>query len=126
MYAIGKSFTFSAAHRLDELPDSHKCAQQHGHNYTVTVVLADPLLDDTSFVLDYGALYLLGEWLDTMFDHADLNQRLDIPTTAENLARLIYRKWKATYPQLHTVVVQETPKTFAAYSDQPVPIVWLP
>jgi len=38
---IFREFTFDAAHRLDHLPEGHKCARVHGHTYRLTVFLAD-------------------------------------------------------------------------------------
>ena len=35
MFVIKKRFSFSAAHRLLDLPAGHKCGRLHGHNYIV-------------------------------------------------------------------------------------------
>ena len=34
---IFREFTFDAAHRLDHLPEGHKCARVHGHTSRLTL-----------------------------------------------------------------------------------------
>jgi 6-pyruvoyltetrahydropterin/6-carboxytetrahydropterin synthase len=96
---ITKTFRFAASHRLTGLPDGHKCARLHGHNYQVTVLLTGDL-DATGMVLDYGELSPLRDWLDRQLDHRHLGAghvcdeggtvtdpaALDFNPTAENLA----------------------------------------
>lgn len=130
MNIIAKSFTFDAAHRLDMLPAEHKCSRLHGHTYTVTLVLTGDL-DPNGFVVDYGDLGEFKDWIDNELDHRYLNDIIDVPT-AELLAHFLFHTiikagksniWGDWTGMLHTVVVQETPKTMAAYSPD-IPIVW--
>ena len=118
MYQISKQFHFSAAHRLAWLPPAHKCHNLHGHDYHVEVVLESEELDAFGFVVDYGDLAPIKEFIDSEWDHQYLNDvipELDGQTTAENLARVLYERLKGTYPQLAAVRVSETPKTWAEY-----------
>jgi len=137
-YVIAKTFRFSAAHHLPQLPHGHPCRNVHGHNFTVTAVLTCSEPDSNGFVLDYGDLAKFRKWIDTNLDHGklDLNDYFEkqgwgLPT-AENLAQ---RLWQIAYEilegvtpnggsLLHTMVVQETPGTMAAYSPHPAPLVW--
>lgn len=118
MYIISKKFWFSGAHQLDHLPEDHKCARLHGHNWCVEVLLRAGHLDADGFVLDYGNLAPFKAYIDTTFDHRFLNEVLGDGrlTTAENLARHFYewceRKWPG---YLYAVRVHETPKTMAEY-----------
>ena len=115
MYAITKEFTFAAAHRLDQLPMLHKCSNLHGHNYTVIVELRRDLLDENGFIVDYGDLKGIGEWLDKNWDHKFLNDKMGCPPTAENMARILYHTFKPDFPDLYSVTVKETDKTTAKY-----------
>lgn len=122
MYIIAKSFEFSASHQLDHLPEGHKCARLHGHNYKVELILQSDKLDEHDFVLDYGKLDSFKQFIDTNFDHQHLNETfakygISGQPTAEKLAhyffwyahRLFLRKVKA-------VRVSETGKTWAEYT----------
>lgn len=117
MYRIGKTFSFSAAHSLPSLPPDHKCHRMHGHNYTVTLELTFPGLDQHGMVMDYADMAEDWRPLYERLDHQCLNEVLDIEPTAENLARFIYEQladgWEP-FPEL-LVRVQETPTTFAEY-----------
>lgn len=126
MYTIAKTFEFSAAHHLPELPEGHKCRNQHGHNFAVTLVLAAEELDQYGFVMDYAGLASVREFIDNNLDHKDLNEVLEFDPTAESLAAWMYDVVRTGIPQLHTVVVQETGKTMAAYTPYDQPIVWTP
>jgi 6-pyruvoyltetrahydropterin/6-carboxytetrahydropterin synthase len=119
-YTIAKDFTFSAAHHLDGLPEGHQCARPHGHNYLVRVELSGEL-DAVGFVFDYGRLEFFSRYLDTEWDHQDLNERVDFNPTAENLAAQLWRVVDTTVAGLADGVsctgvgVSETPKTWAWY-----------
>lgn len=121
MYQISKEFHFSAAHRLDGLPSDHQCARQHGHNYIVNVVLMSAVLDERGFVVDYGDLAPLKEYIDGTLDHRDLNDVLGFQTTAENIARHLFEWCLERWPETSAVSVSETPKTWATYSPARLP-----
>lgn len=115
MYTIRKEFHFSAAHRLEGLPENHPCSKNHGHNYIVTVELSTIKLDETGFVTDYRALEPIKKFIDDALDHKDLNDFLPFNPTAENIAKYIFQLFKTRFPQLSAVEVSETPKTNARY-----------
>ena len=116
MYEIRKQFEFSASHQLNDLPAEHQCARLHGHNYIVEVVLGGTELDRTGFIVDYGKLHFVKEYIDAFLDHRHLNDVLDCNPTAENMARILYTKFKPQYEHLIAVRVSETPKTWAQYT----------
>ncbi len=117
MYIITKDFHFSAGHVIDGLPEDHKCARLHGHNYIVRLELRSDELDSDGFVVDYAALDRVKDWIDHKMDHRHLNDALEMghATTAEYLAFYIFKVWEDTLPWLVAVSVSETPKTWARY-----------
>ena len=115
MFRIRKEFHFSASHRLDHLPADHQCARLHGHNYVVVVELAAAELNADGFVRDYTELKPFKAYLDECLDHRHLNDVLDVPSTAEHMARHFYEWCRARWPETAAVMVSETPKTWAEY-----------
>ena len=137
MYRICKRFTFDAAHRLDGLPDGHKCGRLHGHTYTVEVELAAHRLDEHGFVIDFGDLSKIVKGLiDQSYDHRFLNDMIDCGTcpvnpTAENIAFDLYNtitpllraflsrsapeNGDTNRIELQAVRVSETPSSWAEY-----------
>ncbi|MGV9383607.1 6-pyruvoyl trahydropterin synthase family protein [Nonomuraea sp. NPDC003707] len=115
---IGKTFTFEAAHRLNGLPDGHKCGRRHGHSYQVTVELTSDALVDPGFITDFGDLTPFAAHLAEHFDHRDLNEVLKVEPTSEHLA-LHLARWFLDNVQpgipgrLAAVTVSETSKTWA-------------
>jgi 6-pyruvoyltetrahydropterin/6-carboxytetrahydropterin synthase len=115
MYKITKQFSFEASHQLSGLPEGHKCARLHGHSYQVVVELCADTLDDRGFVLDYGDLDPIKDYIAVALDHQHLNNIIEQPT-AENLARMLYNLFKPDFPMLLSVMVKETEKTSATYT----------
>lgn len=58
------------AHR-QHLHDGH-CALIHGHNWTITLTFACDNTDANGFVVDFGKLGYIKEWITTHLDHACL------------------------------------------------------
>jgi len=123
---ITKEFAFSASHQLDRLPEAHKCARMHGHNYVIRVEI-EGSVDYTGFVLDYGELAEFGQYLDDTLDHRHLNDVFPENPTAELLARHlagVLRKvirnvyGSPSHPLSIAVHVSETPKTWAIYREK--------
>ena len=122
MFEICKRFVFSASHQLDGLPDGHQCARLHGHNYTVEIELSAARLNRHGFVVDFGDLAPIKQFLDTVFDHRHLNDVFkqldyDFPTTSEHLAVFLADWCSRMYPSwpVTAVTVSETPATWATY-----------
>lgn len=119
MYKISKEFSFSAAHSLFGLPDDHPCSRLHGHNYVVTVHLRAKELNPQGFVRDYNELRMVKSYIDGILDHRNLNDILaPLNSSAENIAKMIYDRFKSQLPELYAVEVSETPKTSAIYEPE--------
>ena len=80
-----------------ELPFAHRqhrhtgrCSRIHGHNWTLTLTFACTHLDPHGFVVDFGSLAYLRDWLDEHLDHACVLAADDplLPTLRETLPTL--------------------------------------
>lgn len=75
-WKITKEFSFCAGHRLYR--HGGKCQNVHGHNYKLQVTLEARELDELGMVADFSYLkQVIGEWLDSRWDHALLINRKD-------------------------------------------------
>ena len=115
MYTISKQFSFSASHQLALLPADHQCARLHGHNYIIEAVLCAETPNSVGFVRDYGELKEIGAYIDSTLDHRHLNDVFECNPTAENMAKVLYDKFKQSFPELIAIRVSETSKTWAEY-----------
>lgn len=122
VYRISKEFHFEAAHHLGNLPAGHQCARVHGHSYRVEIHLAAAVLDPAGFVADFACLKPVGEYLDWVADHRDLNDLIAQPSS-EHLAKHLF-EWvvgKVSLPStawVDKVRVSETQKSWAEYTRQ--------
>jgi 6-pyruvoyltetrahydropterin/6-carboxytetrahydropterin synthase len=129
---IAKRWTFSAAHHLPN--HFGKCQGEHGHNYSVEVVLGGSIRrqDDgdsaDGMVFDYYHMDETWREIEHQLDHKNLNvalPELQQLTTAENIACWIFDAFKSRYEQhtdwddieLFTVRVCETDKTYAEVTE---------
>lgn len=119
MYIITKQFSFSASHVLENLPEGHPCTRLHGHNYVVELVLEGMDLNESGFVRDYLELAPFKSFIEEKLEHRHLNDVVDGPTSAENLARFLYEFARGLWPEVTAVRVSETPKTWAEYRPEP-------
>lgn len=118
MFTISKEFHFSASHQLLDLPPEHPCARLHGHNYIVVLKLKAAHLTEHGFVQDYHSLNFFKDYIDLEIDHRHLNDLFaHNAITAEFLAQHFYCWCKPKLIQLYKVMVSETPKTWASYSE---------
>lgn len=128
---FGRRYTLSASHRLHAaaLSDEQnraaygKCnyPHGHGHNYTLEVLVAGPVDEETGMVIDLAKLdaAVQAKILDR-FDHANLN--LDplfanrVPTT-ENLCKVVFQLLQEPVlpADLAQVRVEETENNFFEY-----------
>lgn len=94
---------FEAAHQL---PDSSElitkaCSRLHGHTYCVKVS-AEGEKTEAGFVLDFSAIKQIVD----QYDHRLLNDLIELPTTAENLATIIKGQIEEAYPFLSSVIIR--------------------
>ena len=130
---VGRRESFNAAHQLcdPDLSDEEnrclfgKCANLHGHNYVLEVVVAGEIEQASGYVLD---LRFLSEVITRQVirdvDHRNLNTDVPwlkgrIPTT-ENLAQAFWTRLEPELPEglLPSVRVWETDKNWAEVGDQ--------
>ena len=86
---IVKTFRFEAAHQLPN--HDGKCARLHGHSYQVEVSIHGPVKPangdpDEGMVLDFARVSEAWKPINADLDHRYLNDVMDFPTTAENIA----------------------------------------
>lgn len=114
---IYKEFTFEAAHRLPNLPESHKCARLHGHSFRVRLYVSGPIGEHSGWVMDFAEIRRAFKPFLEVLDHNYLNdvEGLENPTS-EVLAMWIWEKVKPVLPQLSKVVVRETCTAGCVYS----------
>jgi 6-pyruvoyltetrahydropterin/6-carboxytetrahydropterin synthase len=125
---VSRRESFNAAHQLCDpgLSDDEnsrrygKCANLHGHNYTVEVVVAGEIDETTGYVFDLKLLAdLISSRIIEDVDHRNLNT--DVPwlnqliPTAENLAAAFWERLRSELPEgsLRSVRVWETDKNWA-------------
>ncbi|TQF30184.1 6-carboxytetrahydropterin synthase QueD [Bradyrhizobium sp. UNPA324] len=116
---ISQAFKFEAAHRLPNVPETHRCRRLHGHSYRVEVQLDGPVDPHAGFVADFFDIEkCFADILDAL-DHHCLNEvkGLENPT-AENIAIWIWDRLKPSLPQLWAVRVYETADCWAEYQGQ--------
>jgi 6-pyruvoyltetrahydropterin/6-carboxytetrahydropterin synthase len=115
---ICKVFRFEAAHQL---PDHDgKCRDLHGHSYQVEVELHGPIQVEgpkRGMVVDFSDVkrFWTSE-LEPLLDHRFLNDSLEglvDPTTAENLAGWIFRRFEFAALPVVAVRVWETATSWA-------------
>ncbi len=81
------------AHR-QHLHEGH-CAFVHGHNWSITLTFACAQPDANGFVVDFGRLKYIRQWIDKNLDHACLFNADD--PMREVLLEAAPTVWKATY-----------------------------
>ncbi|HEY2308611.1 MAG TPA: 6-carboxytetrahydropterin synthase [Streptosporangiaceae bacterium] len=130
---VGRRESFNAAHQLcdPDLSDDEnrrlfgKCANLHGHNYILEVVVAGEIDQATGYILDLKLLSdLIARRIIRDVDHCNLNT--DVPwlkgrvPTAENLAQAFWERLGPELPDglLRSVRVWETDKNWAEVRDQ--------
>ena len=107
---IFKTFTFDAAHRLPNLPETHKCRRLHGHTFKVEVHVNGALVQKLDWVIDFGDILKIVNPVIEELDHNYLNDIHGIENpTSENIAKWLWDKIEPVLPVLTKIVVQESP-----------------
>jgi 6-pyruvoyltetrahydropterin/6-carboxytetrahydropterin synthase len=130
---VGRRESFNAAHQLcdpDRSDDENrrifgKCANLHGHNYVLEVVVAGEVDRASGYVFDLKRLSdVMTRLVIRDVDHRNLNT--DVPwlkgriPTAENLAQAFWDRLQPELPAglLRSVRVWETDKNWAEVGAQ--------
>jgi len=130
---VGRRESFNAAHQLydPDLSDEDnrrlfgKCANLHGHNYVLEVVVGGEVDQASGYVYDLKSLAdVIGRQVLRDVDHRNLNTDVPwlkgrVPTT-ENLAQAFWERLQPELPDglLRTVRVWETDKNWAEFGAQ--------
>jgi 6-pyruvoyltetrahydropterin/6-carboxytetrahydropterin synthase len=106
---IFKVFHIEAAHRLPNLPASHKCSRLHGHSFRVEIHISGEPGAESGWVMDFADLKVAFAPVFEALDHRYLNEvpGLENPTS-EIVARWIWQRLKPVLPTLSKVVIAET------------------
>ena len=129
---VSRRESFNAAHQLrdDGMSDEEnervfgKCANLHGHNYVLEVVVSGEIQQSTGYVMDLKELSdVICRRVIEDVDHRNLNT--DVPwlrgriPTAENLALAFWERISSELPEglLRSVRLWETDKNWAEVCD---------
>jgi 6-pyruvoyltetrahydropterin/6-carboxytetrahydropterin synthase len=130
---VSRRESFNAAHQLHDpgLSDDEnqrlfgKCANLHGHNYVLEVVVTGAIDPSSGYVFDLKQLSdVICRVIIEDVDHRNLNT--DVPwlegliPTAENLAVAFWERVRAELPEgsLRSLRLWETDKNWAEVGDQ--------
>lgn len=121
MYELMVRDSFAAAHSLRDYKG--KCEHTHGHNYIVEAFFKSKTLGADGLAVDFTILKdSLKKILDTL-DHKHLNEDVvffkKYNTSAENIARYIYRALKKNVKKIKVskVSIYESENSMAAYRE---------
>jgi len=104
-----KEVRFEAAHRLPNLPATHKCSRLHGHSFRVRLGVQGPIHSELGWVVDFADIKKAMKPLLEQLDHNYLNEVEGLANpTGENIAVWIWERLKPALPELHEVKVYET------------------
>jgi 6-pyruvoyltetrahydropterin/6-carboxytetrahydropterin synthase len=124
-YELNKDMHIAAAHFIPH-EKAGKCANMHGHIYTVNITVAGDELDDAGFLVNFQELKKI---IHGKLDHSLMNEHQDwfndknsndFPTS-EVIARKIYETVQAhldtmpNKPKCLQVFVRETPTSYVVY-----------
>jgi 6-pyruvoyltetrahydropterin/6-carboxytetrahydropterin synthase len=114
---IFKEFTIEAAHRLPNLPATHKCSRLHGHSFRIRVYVRGSVNPEPGWVMDFGEIERAFKPVFDLIDHNYLNdvEGLSNPT-CEVLARWVWEKIVSALPGLSRVTTAETCTSGCEYS----------
>jgi 6-pyruvoyltetrahydropterin/6-carboxytetrahydropterin synthase len=106
---IFKSFSVEAAHRLPNVPPSHKCARLHGHSYQIQIHVRGEVNAEMGWIIDFAEITNSFQPIFDELDHHYLNEVEGLSNpTSENLARWIWLRLRASLPTLSKIVICET------------------
>src|SRR5579863_6562952 len=106
---IFKAFTIEAAHRLPNLPATHKCSRLHGHSFRIRLYLKGSVNPKEGWIIDFWEIDRVFQPVFDLIDHNYLNEieGLENPTS-EVLAGWIWHKVAPLLPSLSRVMTFET------------------
>jgi 6-pyruvoyltetrahydropterin/6-carboxytetrahydropterin synthase len=116
---IWREITFEAAHRLPNVPPTHKCARLHGHSFRAEIHVAGPVGAESGWVMDFADISKVCQPLVEQLDHHYLNEVEGLSNpTSEHIARWLWQRLQPVLPGLAQVVVQETCTSGCVYKGE--------
>lgn len=114
-FELRQQFSIESARFLPRLPESHPCSRMHGHSFKITLVIRGGLTE-VGWVRDYHEISKAVMPILALVDHRVLNEveGLENPTS-ELLCVWLFNKIRVVIPELHQVIVAETPTTECAW-----------
>lgn len=125
------SYPICAAHRLARLDWSDeknnqvfgKCANTHGHQYTMELHLrGEPDVETGMLINGFAVDEIVAPFIRDQFDHKYLNEDVaffkETLPTAENIAVWVYQELQGQFSspvRLHKVKIYETPELAVEY-----------
>jgi 6-pyruvoyltetrahydropterin/6-carboxytetrahydropterin synthase len=104
-----REFRFEAAHRLNNVPEGHRCGKLHGHSYRLEISLEGPVDPKSGWLIDFGEVDAVWRPVYDKLDHSLLNELPGLEnTTCELLTKWIWDELKPSLPCLKKVTVWET------------------
>ena len=118
MFRIRVEAEFDASHMIPGHPG--KCKNLHGHFYKVEIFAIGDEVDGNGILKGADFIELkksLGETIEK-YDHRHLNDMIGDNTTAENIAKMIFKELKIKgINNLEKIRVWESPRNYAEYWD---------
>jgi len=114
-HSVEIKLKFRSGHRLIP-PYVGKCNNIHGEGFTAIIFLSSKILNKCGMVVDFGTIKKqIKEWIDNYLDHAYIHHDKDemgkilrdrgmkvynigVNPTSENIAKLIFDKFKLELP----------------------------
>jgi 6-pyruvoyltetrahydropterin/6-carboxytetrahydropterin synthase len=113
---VTQCFTFEAAHRLPNVPDTHRCKRMHGHGYRVELTFEGAIDLESGFVVDFLDIEAVFASILDQLDHRTLNEVAGLENpTAENIAIWVFDRVRPLIPSLCGVRLYETAMCWAEY-----------
>jgi 6-pyruvoyltetrahydropterin/6-carboxytetrahydropterin synthase len=56
---------------------SGRCSRLHGHSWAITLTFEAQELDENGFIIDFGDLHFIKDWIDLNLDHATALKKSD-------------------------------------------------
>ena len=59
-------------YHIDNQGTSGRCSRIHGHSWSIILTFAASELDENGFVVDFGELHYISDWIDEHLDHGTI------------------------------------------------------
>ncbi len=113
---VWREYRFEAAHRLEFVPEGHKCATMHGHSYRVRLEVGGEMQQPQEWILDFAEIDAVAKPVIDQLDHTTLNDIVGLGNpTVEALSVWLWNAIQPGLPGLCAVEAQETERSGCRY-----------